>query len=62
MDIVVWLRGLGLGKYETAFHDNDIDDETVCRKPSIGPSLTPKLPLYGDSKILRASPTGLSDL
>jgi class 3 adenylate cyclase len=28
MDIVVWLRSLGLGKYETAFRENDID-ETV---------------------------------
>jgi len=33
MDIVVWLRGLGLGKYEAAFRDNEID-ETVL------PSLT----------------------
>ena len=28
MDIVVWLRGLGLGKYEAAFRENEID-ETV---------------------------------
>jgi class 3 adenylate cyclase len=28
MDIVVWLRSLGLGKYEPAFRENDID-ETV---------------------------------
>jgi class 3 adenylate cyclase/tetratricopeptide (TPR) repeat protein len=28
MDIVVWLRGLGLAKYETLFRENDID-ETV---------------------------------
>jgi hypothetical protein len=33
MDIVVWLRSLGLGKYEAAFLDNEID-ETVL------PSLT----------------------
>src|SRR5262249_32321173 len=33
MDIVVWLRGLGLGRYEAAFRDNEID-ETVL------PSLT----------------------
>jgi class 3 adenylate cyclase/predicted ATPase len=33
MDVVVWLRSLGLGKYEAAFRDNDID-ETVL------PSLT----------------------
>jgi hypothetical protein len=30
MDIVVWLRSLGLGKYEAAFRENDID-ETVQR-------------------------------
>ena len=28
MDVVVWLRSLGLGKYEAVFHENDID-ETV---------------------------------
>ena len=28
MDVVVWLRGLGLGRYEAAFRENDID-ETV---------------------------------
>jgi hypothetical protein len=28
MDIVVWLRSLGLGQYEATFHENDID-ETV---------------------------------
>jgi class 3 adenylate cyclase/predicted ATPase len=30
MDVVVWLRGLGLGKYEAAFRENEID-ETVLR-------------------------------
>jgi hypothetical protein len=33
MDIVVWLRSLGLGKYEAAFRENEVD-ETVL------PSLT----------------------
>ena len=33
MDVVVWLRSLGLGKYEAAFRENDID-QTVL------PSLT----------------------
>src|SRR6478672_7110646 len=28
MDVVVWLRSLGLGKYEAAFRENEID-ETV---------------------------------
>ena len=35
MDIVVWLRSLGLGKYEAAFRENEID-ETVL------PNLTPE--------------------
>jgi SAM domain (Sterile alpha motif) len=26
MDIVVWLRSLGLGKYEAAFREKDIDE------------------------------------
>jgi hypothetical protein len=28
MDVVVWMRGLGLGKYEATLRDNEID-ETV---------------------------------
>jgi hypothetical protein len=35
MDVVGWLRSLGLGKYEAAFRDNEID-ETV--RPSLTPS------------------------
>src|SRR5262249_5961905 len=33
MDIVVWLRGLGLGKYEAVVRENEIDE-------SVLPSLT----------------------
>src|SRR6516165_6954170 len=33
MDVVVWLRSLGLGKYEAAFRDNEIDGTVL-------PSLT----------------------
>jgi SAM (Sterile alpha motif) domain-containing protein len=33
MDIVVWLRSLGLGKYEAPFRENDIDEMVL-------PSLT----------------------
>src|ERR1700757_4964764 len=33
MDIVVWLRSLGLGKYEAAFRESEIDDTVL-------PSLT----------------------
>jgi predicted ATPase len=34
MDIVVWLRSLGLGKYEAAFRENEID-ETVLAAMSL---------------------------
>ena len=33
MDIVVWLRSLGLGKYEAAFRENEINERVL-------PSLT----------------------
>src|SRR6516162_5869474 len=33
MDVAVWLRGLGLERYATAFRDNDVDAEVL-------PSLT----------------------
>jgi hypothetical protein len=33
MDVVVWLRSLGLGKYEAAFRENEIDENVL-------PSLT----------------------
>jgi hypothetical protein len=29
MDVVVWLRGLGLERYEAAFRDNDVDAEVL---------------------------------
>jgi class 3 adenylate cyclase len=29
MDVVVWLRGLGLGKYEAAFRENEIDESVL---------------------------------
>ena len=29
MDIGIWLRGLGLGRYEAAFRDNDVDAEVL---------------------------------
>src|SRR6516165_10326836 len=29
MDVVVWLRSLGLGKYEALFHENDIDEKVL---------------------------------
>jgi class 3 adenylate cyclase len=31
MDIVVWLRSLGLGKYEAAFRENEIDETVLPR-------------------------------
>src|SRR5215813_13990550 len=30
MDIVVWLRSLGLGKYEAIFRENDIDETVLA--------------------------------
>ena len=29
MDVVVWLRSLGLGQYEAAFRDNEVDDSVL---------------------------------
>ena len=29
MDVVAWLRGLGLGQYAPAFRDNDVDGEVL---------------------------------
>jgi hypothetical protein len=29
MDVGDWLRGLGLGRYETVFRDNEIDVEVL---------------------------------
>ena len=30
MDVGAWLRGLGLGQYEQAFRDNDVDAEPAA--------------------------------
>ena len=30
MDVAVWLCGLGLGQYEQAFRENDIDAEVLA--------------------------------
>ena len=29
MDVVVWLRSLGLGKYEAVFGENEIDERVL---------------------------------
>ncbi len=29
MDVVVWLRSLGLGQYEAVFRQNDIDEKVL---------------------------------
>ena len=31
MDVAVWLRGLGLGQYESAFRENNIDGDLLSR-------------------------------
>jgi SAM domain (Sterile alpha motif) len=33
MDVVVWLRSLGLGKYEAAFRENEIDQNGPPPEP-----------------------------
>ena len=37
MDIVVWLRSLGLGKYEAAFRENEIDETVLPGLTARGP-------------------------
>ena len=32
MDVVVWLRGLGLGRYEAAFRENEMDETRLMAK------------------------------
>jgi class 3 adenylate cyclase len=46
MDVVVWLRSLGLGKYEAAFRDNEINERVL-------PSLTQE-----DLKEIGVGPVG----
>ena len=37
MDVVVWLRSLGLGKYEAAFRENEIDETVLPNLTARGP-------------------------
>ena len=37
MDVVVWLRSLGLGKYEAAFRENEIDETVLPKLTARGP-------------------------
>jgi hypothetical protein len=46
MDVVVWLRSLGLGKYEAAFRENEISEKVL-------PSLTAE-----DLKEIGVGPVG----
>ena len=46
MDIVVWLRSLGLGQYEAAFRENEINEQVL-------PSLTQE-----DLKEIGVGPVG----
>ena len=48
MDIVVWLRSLGLGQYEAAFRENEIDETLL-------PNLTAE-----DLKDLGVGPSGIA--
>jgi hypothetical protein len=53
MDIVVWLRSLGLGKYEAAFRENEID-ETVLVDPTEVRLRELSIPLGDRLKLLKA--------
>jgi SAM domain (Sterile alpha motif) len=47
MDIVVWLRSLGLGKYEAAFRENEIDETllpNLTAEVGVGPVGHRRLP------------------
>ena len=37
MDVVVWLRSLGLGKYEAVFRENEIDETVLPNLTGGGP-------------------------
>ena len=52
MDVVVWLRSLGLGKYEAAFRENDIDDTGPGR------GRIAKSPPYCASPVTFGTPSG----
>ena len=53
MDVGDWLRGLGLGRYETVFRDNEIDVEVL---PELTESDLEKLgvPLGHRKRLLKA--------
>ena len=50
MDVVVWLRSLGLGKYEAAFRENEITETVLPSLTERGPEGTwrrgPRTPPY----------------
>jgi hypothetical protein len=48
MDVMVWLRSLGLGQYEAAFRQNDID---VAGSPSQAPRCRSSLPKTAPSGV-----------
>ncbi len=41
MDIVVWLRSLGLGKYEAAFRENEISEKVLPNLTAGDPAKSP---------------------
>ena len=63
MDVVTWLRGLGLEQYEPAFRDNDVDGEVLRELTaddliSIGvTSVGHRRKLLAAIAVLRAEPT-----
>jgi class 3 adenylate cyclase len=64
MDIVVWLRSLGLGRYEAAFRDNEVD-ETVLPNLTVEDLKDPGISVVGHRRKLldaiAALPTGADE-
>ena len=64
MDIAVWLRSLGLGKYEAAFRENEIDETVLASlthetlKELGGTAVGPRLKLLDAIAALRTDASG----
>jgi hypothetical protein len=54
MEVAVWLRGLGLARYETAFRDNEIDWEVLPKLTSDDLKEIGVLPIGHRRKLLEA--------
>jgi hypothetical protein len=59
MDVGNWLRGIGLGQYETAFRNNEIDSE-VLRELTAEDLIALGVNLVGHRRKLLAAIAGLA--